>query len=324
MIDLRDKLATFPRQRNSILPTPCYRLDRLSDKLGIDLWCKRDDLTGFGFGGNKTRKLDYLMAEALFQGADTILAVGGIQSNFCRQAAAYAAANKLPVHLVIGGPEPSVPSGNLILDRILGAVSHHIDEDEWDAWEEAGGILQIQLEEQGWKVYRMPVGGSTPTGALGYVEAMAEIIEDERRLGLSFDTIIHATSSAGTQAGLLAGKGLSGWPGRIVGMSAAKEKRTMEAEVLKLARETAALLGGGVKMEDVVVDDAYLGSAYAAHTAGAAEAIELFARAEGIFLDRVYTGKAAAGLVDWARRRRFVPREKVLFIHTGGLPELFA
>ena len=280
--------------------------------------------SGFGFGGNKARKLDFLIGDALRGGCDTLLAVGANQSNFCRMVAAYGSANGLDVHLVLGGPRPADPTGNLRLDLLLGAVCHHVDSADWDAWEEEAAALERDLRARGRDVYRMPVGGSTPVGALGYVAAMSEILDDERRLGVRFDTIVFASSSAGTQAGLVVGKAMAGWPGQVLGISTAKPRDRQERDVFDLAQATAARLGATVDRRDVLVDDSFLGAGYARATGSCDEAVRWFARSHGIFLDHVYTGKAAAALLDGLRSGRFPPGSRVLFLHTGGNVELLA
>jgi L-cysteate sulfo-lyase len=320
---IRNKLGAFPRLHNSLLPTPVHRLDCFSDEYGVNVYCKRDDLTGFGFGGNKTRKLDFLLAEALARECDTLIAIGANQSNFCRMAAAYGVACGLDVHLVLGGKKPAHPTGNLRLDHLLGATCHHVDLSDWDAWAEAAEELEAELTSRGKKVYRTPVGGSTPRGALGYVDAFAEIIADQSRLGAEFDAILHASSSAGTQAGLVVGRAIANWPGRIIGVSVAKPKAAQEKDVLDLAQATAAEIDTEVDPASIIVDDNYVGEGYAVRTRGCEEAVALFARRLGIFLDYVYTGKAAAGLIDYLRKGRFDKGANVLFIHTGGNIELF-
>jgi 1-aminocyclopropane-1-carboxylate deaminase/D-cysteine desulfhydrase-like pyridoxal-dependent ACC family enzyme len=298
-------------------------LDYLSGKYGLNVYCKRDDLTGFGFGGNKTRKLDFLLAHALDQGCDTLIAIGANQSNFCRVATSYGVAEDMEVHLVLGGRQPENPTGNLRLDHLLGAMCHHVDSADWDSWACEAEKLEKKLTAQGKKVYRMPVGGSTPRGALGYVDAFSEIIADQARLGVEFDAIIHVSSSAGTQAGLVIGQAISGWGGRIIGISVAKPRAELQQDVLDLARRTAAKIDAAMDPSSVVVDDRYIGASYAARTAGCEEAVALFARRFGIFLDYVYTGKAAAALIDYLRKGRFDKNANVLFIHTGGNIELF-
>ncbi|UCD53502.1 MAG: D-cysteine desulfhydrase family protein [Phycisphaerales bacterium] len=323
MGDIQERLSGFPRLRRSLLPTPVQRLDFLADEYGAEVYCKRDDLTGFGFGGNKTRKLDFLIADALNAGCDALIAIGANQSNFCRMAAAYGVASRLEVHLVLGGQEPEHPTGNLRLDHLLGVTCHHIDSADWDCWAEEAERLERDLTAQDKKVYRMPVGGSTARGALGYVDAFAEILADQGRLGIEFEAILHASSSAGTQAGLVVGQALAGWPGRVVGISVAKPRAVQQQDVLDLARATAAEIGLRVEPSGVAVEDGYLGPGYAARTPGCEEAVALFARRAGIFLDYVYSGKAAAALIDYLRQGRFERGAPVLFIHTGGNIELF-
>jgi L-cysteate sulfo-lyase len=323
MGDICDRLAGYSRLRHSLVPTAVHRLDFLCDEYGVNVCCKRDDLTGFGFGGNKTRKLDFLVADALEQGCDTLIAIGANQSNFCRMAAAYGVASSLEVHLVLGGKQPENPTGNLRLDHLLGVACHHVDSADWDQWARAAERLEKALTAQGKKVYRMPVGGSTPCGALGYVEAFAEILADQTRLGVEFGAIIHASSSAGTQAGLVVGQALAGWPGQVVGISVAKPQAEQQQDVLDLAQATASELGASVEASTVIVDDSFLGSAYAARTPECEEAVALFARRAGIFLDYVYSGKAAAALIGYLRQGRFDSGANVLFVHTGGNIELF-
>lgn len=323
MPSIADKLKSFPRLYNSLLPTPVHRLELLSREYGVNVYCKRDDLTGFGFGGNKTRKLDFLVAEATALGCDTLVAIGANQSNFCRIAAAYGVAAGLGVHLVLGGTEPKTPTGNLRLDHLLGVTCHHIDSSNWDDWAHEAEQVETRLTQRGKKVYRMPVGGSTARGALGYVDAFAEILADQSRLGVKFDVIMHASSSAGTQAGLIVGQAIAEWPGRIIGVSVANPKAELERNVLDLAHATAAEIDTRMDESNIIVDDDYIGTGYAARTPGCEEAVALFARRLGIFLDYVYTGKAAAALIDYLREGRFQPGAHVLFIHTGGNIELF-
>ncbi len=323
MANIHQILSRFPRLHNSLLPTPVHRLDYLSEQFGINVYCKRDDLTGFGFGGNKTRKLDFLLPDALGGGCDTLIAIGANQSNFCRVAASYGVACGMEVHLVLGGKQLGEPTGNLRLDHLLAVACHHIDSPKWDDWARQAEKLENDLVSRGRKVYRMPVGGSTPRGALGYVDAFAEIMEDQSRLGVEFDAIMHASSSAGTQAGLVVGQASSGWRGHIIGVSVAKPKASLEKEVLDLSQKTAAQLGVSVQPSSIVVDDGYIGEGYAARTPGCREAVALFAQRLGIFLDFVYTGKAAAGLIDYFRKGRFDKGANVLFIHTGGNIQLF-
>jgi L-cysteate sulfo-lyase len=335
-------LSRFPRERFSLLPTPFHRLARLSALLGLELWCKRDDLSGPALGGNKARKLDFLMADALAQQADTIVAVGAVQSNFCRLAAAAAAQLGLEAHLVLGETPTekaslAAPRGNLLLDLLLGAKVHVLGEEaDHGQWEEAGDALAESLRSGGRRVYKMPLGGSTPLGAVGYAGALLEIAEQAGSLGLEVGTVVHASGSGGTQAGLLVGKRLCGWPGDILGISVSLNAERLTEIVRGLAsgglaladvaagRPAAAVAdAGGPAPADVLIDDSYRGPDYSVPTPEAAAAIELFLRREGLVLDRVYTGKAAAGLLDYARTGRFEPGKAVVFLHTGGSAELF-
>jgi D-cysteine desulfhydrase family pyridoxal phosphate-dependent enzyme len=320
---LENRIRTFPCFPLSLLPTPCHRLDRLSKDVGLEIYCKRDDLTGFGLGGNKTRKLELLIGEAMEQGCDTLVTCGGVQSNFCRLTAAAGVAAGMQVHLVLGGGRPEKETGNLILDRLVGADIHHVSSSRWDDWEAKSDALVEELDSKGRKVFRIPIGGSVPTGAIGYVSAFLEILKDEERLGVSFDHIIHATGSGGTQAGLVAGKTLTGWMGRISGISVSAGREEMEELIYELASNTAALLGGRVDRGSVQVDDRFIGPGYGVSTPEGEEAIRIFARQEGVFLDRVYTGKAASGLLAGIREGE-ITGKNILFLHTGGQPELFA
>ncbi len=320
---LKGKLDVFPTVPMSLLPTPCHRLNAISDMYGVEVFCKRDDLTGFGFGGNKTRKLDLLLAEALDQGCDTIVTSGGIQSNFCRITVAAGVSKDLSVHIVLDGQASEKATGNLVLDEILGATTHYVEAPGFEALEKESIRVAQELETKGKKVFRIPIGGSVPMGALAYTKAFVEILADQERLGVTFDHIIHASESGGTQAGLVVGKLATGWPGRISGIAAGTECELLEEKVAVLANETAHLVGGRAERDVVFVDDAYIGEGYAIPTQAGKEAIELFAKKEGIFLDHVYTGKAASGLLDWLEKGK-LKGEKVLFLHTGGTPELFA
>lgn len=320
---LEGKLEEFPRKPFSIIPTPCHRLHYISQEYGVEVYCKRDDMTGFGFGGNKTRKLEYLIGEALEKHKDTLVTSGGIQSNFCRLTAAAGVVSGMAVHIILGGRVPVEATGNVLLDRMLGAHIHFLDSHDWSLWEEKSQEVASELTKGGKNVFRMPIGGSSPIGVAGYTAAFAEIMRDQKRLGISFDHIIHASSSAGTQAGLVVGKEMTGWPGRITGISVAFEKESLEKKVYDLASETASLLGGRVDRQSVVVDDSFIGEGYALRTEASENTIRIFARREGIFLDHVYTGKAAGALMAWLMGGR-LSGQRVLFLHTGGQVELFA
>lgn len=319
----RAQRPEFKKLEYSILPTPLHRLNNLSRLMDANIYCKRDDMTGFAFGGNKTRKLDYLVYEAIEQGADTLLATGAYQSNFCRIASAYGAACGLEVHLALGGKKPETATGNLMLDYLFGANVHDVDSNEWDDWEAEAQKIKSRLEGEGKKVYYMPIGGSTSTGALGYTDCMKELKEYSEKAGIEFDYIFHATGSAGTQSGLVVGKSLYGFKGKINGIAITKNAKQIKKEVSELSQKTAAKLECSYKEEDIIIDDNYIGKAYGAETERAKEAISLFAKHEGILLDNVYSGKAAAGMIDYIRKGNISLEANVLFLHTGGNIQLF-
>lgn len=319
----KEKLSKIPKLSMSVLPTPLYKLENLSRGLLGTVYCKRDDLTGFAFGGNKTRKLDYLVADALMKGNDSLIAVGANQSNFCRMASGAGVANNFDVHLVLGGSKPEKPTGNLLIDYMFGAKVHHVESEEWDVWEEKSKELAIELAKEGRKAYWMPVGGSNPVGTLGYVWAFFEIMQDCERMGIEFDYIVHATSSGGTQAGLLIGRAMTGWKGEIIGMAVSKNKEQLTEEIYELAMQTGEQFGVSIDKKNVIVDDSFIGEAYGVITPDGAKAVNLFARKEGILLDYVYTGKAAAGLINYSRKGIFTDKNNILFLHTGGNIHLF-
>lgn len=316
-------LAALPRLSIASLPTPLQPMPRLTAALGgPELWIKRDDLTGLALGGNKTRKLELLLADAKAGGAQTLLTTGAAQSNHCRQTAAAAARFGFDCVLVLPGQPPegaAAWTGNLLLDHILGA------EVRW-AGEQERTLALAEAAEQcladGRKPYVIPYGGSNALGAASYAYAVAELSEQ----GRPFDRIVLATSSGGTQAGLLAGTRLCGYPARISGISVDQPGATIRRRVAELACETATLLGRGLSFaaDEVEVFDDYLGAGYGVMDDPEQHAIRLFARSEGVLLDPVYTGRAAAGLIDLISRQVIGPKERVLFWHTGGTPALFA
>lgn len=302
------------------LPTPIEPLPRLTNLLqGPRLFIKRDDLTGLGLGGNKTRKLEYLAADALAQGCRTLITTGAVQSNHCRQVAAAAARLGLGCILVLAGEDPGMRQGNLLLDELSGAKLVFVPKEERDQ------RLQqafTHAEENSMQPYIIPYGGSNPIGVQGYIQAMQEL-QDQK---LQPDWIVLASSSGGTQAGLLLGAKQISFSGRILGISVDKPADELTQTIMALANQTAAWLGIDKKIEseDVLVNDAYCRAGYGILQPVETEAIRLFARTEGILLDPVYTGRAAAGLIDLIRKGFFSPDETVLFWHTGGIPALFA
>jgi D-cysteine desulfhydrase family pyridoxal phosphate-dependent enzyme len=311
------------RQRHSLaqLPTAIQHLPRLSQMLGARIYCKRDDLTGFGFGGNKVRKLQYLLYDATRAHCDCLVTCGSNQSNWCCMASVAGAVLGLDVYLVLGGAVPDLDTGNIRLERIAGAKISHIDTSDDAVLENACRDLASSLVARGRHPYRMLMGGSTGLGSLGYVDALREVIEFERSAQIRFSKIFHATGSGGTQAGLVAGSVLDDWHGDIIGIAVSRSRDEQRA---KVGRILADMLGEPDSYESkVIVDDGFVGGGYRHRTDACAEALEIFSRVEGIFLDEVYTGKAAAGLIEYGRSGRLAKDEPVLFLHTGGTAQLF-
>ncbi len=306
------------------LPTPLEPLPRLSHALGVRLFVKRDDQTGLAGGGNKTRKLEHLTAEALAQDADTLVTVGAVQSNHCRQTAAAAARAGLRCVLVLSGHPPSSGvTGNLLLDYLLGA------EVRWAGDRPRDAVYREVVEAEraaGRRPYAIPLGGSTALGAAAYAAATLELKAQLDAQGLAFNRIVFASSSAGTQAGIVVGARLAGLRSQVLGISVDLPAPALQGLVARLATETAARLGAPhtCAPDDIAVNADYLGAGYAVMGAPEREAITLFAQIEGLLLDPVYTGRAAAGLIDLIRRGVIGPDETVLFWHTGGAPALFA
>lgn len=283
----------------------------------------RDDLTGFAFGGNKTRKLDFLVADAKQKGFNTLIGVGANQSNFCRMTAAAGKVAGLEVQLLLSGPKTENPTANLMLDYLFGAIVHHTNATENSAIEEESKQLEKELIKKGKKVYRMPMGGSTPLGALGYLEAFAEIIHFEKLQGISFSKIILSSGSGGTQAGLVLGKMLLNRQVQILGMSVGRSETELKMVIDQIVTGSCELTKTEKRNTDITVDDTFIGEGYGKPTRQCLSAIEEFAGLEGILLDKVYTGKAAAGMIDYLIKGKIKPGENILFIHTGGNIELF-
>jgi L-cysteate sulfo-lyase len=319
-----DHLSRYPLGH---LPTPLEPLTALSKFLGGPrLLIKRDDQTGLALGGNKTRKLEFLLADALAQGADTVLTAGAAQSNHCRQTAAAAARAGLQCELVLGGELPDRPNGNLLLDLILGGKIH------WTGPERRGERLAEvadQLRAQGRRPYVIPYGGSNAVGAAGYVLAMEEAMVQLAERGQRVDRIVFASSSGGTQAGLMVGAKATGFTGQVLGIRIDKgdpQEAPYETQLVRLAQATAdhVRLAAQFTAADCVVNADYVGAGYGVVGELEREAIRLMARLEGVLLDPVYTGRAFGGLLDLVRRQVFARSETVLFWHTGGAPALFA
>jgi D-cysteine desulfhydrase family pyridoxal phosphate-dependent enzyme len=310
-----------PRVRFAHLPTPVEALPRLSEVLGgPQLLVKRDDQTGLAFGGNKTRKLEFLIAEARELGARTLITAGALQSNHCRQTAAAAARFGFKCILILTGPAPELPSANLLLDQLFGAEIIHVKDRQ-----ERDRILQQTFERaanEGLQPYLVPYGGSSPTGALGYAFAVDELMKQN----MAADWIVFATSSGGTQAGLVLGQRLFGYKGQLLGISVDESDDWIKEHVSALATAASQRLGDAIPFQpnDVLCNADYCQAGYGVLSEKEREAIRLFAQHEGLLLDPVYTGRAAAGLIDLIRKGFFNKGETVLFWHTGGQPALFA
>lgn len=311
----------IPRLNFAHLPTPVEALPRLSEIWnGPRLLIKRDDQTGLAFGGNKTRKLEFLLAEAREQGAKTLITGGALQSNHCRETAAAAARFGFECILVLTGDVSGQPSANLLLDQLFGAqIVYVADRKDRDK------VLQQTFDdaaEEGMEPYLVPYGGSNPTGALGYAFAMKELMEQN----VSADWIVFATSSGGTHAGLVLGQRVFGYEGKVLGISIDGSEEWLRSYVSELASSASEKLGKQMEFTpaEVLENADYCKAGYGALTEPEREAIHSFAKHEGILLDPVYTGRAAAGMIDLIRKGFFKQDETVLFLHTGGQPALFA
>lgn len=317
-------LAALPRAGLGVGPTPVEEMGRLRTALGDGprLLVKRDDTLPFAFGGNKVRKLDLVAALARAEGADTLLTVGGIQSNHARATAAAAAKLGLRCVLVLTGTRPDRPTANLLLDGLLRAEVHFVSSRAERA--PAMRAAADRLRAEGRRPFEIPLGASTPLGAMAYARAMAELVAQIP----APDVIVHSTSSGGTQAGLVAGCALLDVPTRILGISADEPAPVMRQIVAELVSGIDAALGSAgvlnASTRPAEVDDSFVGEGYGIPTPASREALELTARTEALFLDPTYTAKAMAGLIAYVRAGRFPSDQTVLFWHTGGQVGLFA
>ncbi|MCP4363285.1 MAG: D-cysteine desulfhydrase family protein [Chloroflexi bacterium] len=335
MQTIRDRLDQFPQLRYGRYPTPLEPLPRLTQKLaGPQLWIKRDDEIGPGLGGNKGRKLEFIMAEALRLGKRKVVTFGGLQSNHARMTAAACNPLGLEAHLFFFEKRPSTLQGNLLLNQLLGARLHFIPFG-------GGGDASLTLAQTnrlvkllstllvGPRAYFMPVGGHSVTGCLGYVAAALELHEQVTELGLDVEKVrvVTAVGTGGTLAGLMAGLRLINSPMRLLGLDIGKLWKAFPTAVAKLAAELCAVLGEPMQFnpEDVpMIEHVYAGPGYSVLTEATAEAIKILAQSEGILLDPVYTGKAFAGLLDLIQQGTFAADEQLVFLHTGGFPGLWA
>ncbi len=319
-------LKQFPKITVVDQATPLQELTRLRQTLGCKprLFVKRDDTTTLGLGGNKNRKLQYIMAQAMQQQADTVITTGGVQSNHCRQTLAFANHLGMACHLVLMGDEPSVYQGNALLFKLLGATLHFIGK-KGDATAEMAALAG-HLRKAGNTPYVIPLGGSTPLGTLGYIEVVPELLAQAKAQGVSFQHCFVANGSCGTQAGLEIGSRTFCPSMKIHGISVNHTSNVHQRQLVKLVEETYGLLGITNKLQasDFVVHDQFVGEGYAIPTPAGDEAIHLCALTEGLLLDPVYTGKALAGLIHLLRQGALDDAEAILFVHTGGSPALFA
>ena len=319
-------LQNIPRVPLAFLPTPIMEAPRLSAEIGgPKIWIKRDDLTGFGFGGNKIRGLEFLLADALAKQTDTLVTGAGPQSNYVRATAAVAAHAGLHMVAIYSGTPPPRIEGNYRLTRLLGAEIRFTGDPDRASVDGAIEETARELRSLGRKPYLIPRGGASVLGTLGYVQAVYELAEQCTAKGIMPDAIVLATGSCGTHAGLLAGVHLLHLPWRIEGFTVSRPVDEVQSRVLSLAQAAVELLGFTSKIapRDVIVHGGFIGPGYGIPTPEGAEAIRLAARSEGIFLDPTYTGKAMAGFLAYTRARHFKREETILFIHTGGEPALF-
>lgn len=323
-------LARFPRLRFAHLPTPLEPMPNLTRLLGgPTLYVKRDDCTGLATGGNKTRKLEFLVADALEQGADTLITHGAVQSNHVRQAAAAACRFGLKCQALLerrvpGHDQAYEVTGNVLFDRMLGAHLRFVAAGtDMDA---ACDALAEEVRADGGRPYYIPGGGSNAVGALGYANCALELLQQANDVGLRIDSVIHGSGSSGTQAGLVAGFEATSSGIDVLGISVRQPKDRQESLVHRTANATAEHLGfkGGIEHARVVANGDYVGEGYGIPAPGTLEAIDLAARYEALLLDPVYSGKGMAGLIDLCRKGRFAKGQNVVFLHTGGQAALFA
>jgi D-cysteine desulfhydrase len=322
-------LAQFPRRRYTPGETPLEKAPRLTEALGgPDIYFKRDDLLGLAAGGNKTRKLEFLVADALAQGADTLITCGAVQSNHCRLTLAAAVKEGLACRLVLEERVPGTynpeASGNNFLFNLMGVERVTVvpaGSDMMKAIEKAAD----EVKAEGRKAYAIPVGGSNPIGATGYVACAQEIMAQTFEQGINIDYLVCASGSAGTHAGLVTGLYGCNMNVPVLGINVSRKKQDQEELVYDLVKRTAHHVGLNLEIPRKAVRcfDDYVGPGYSLPTPGMAEAVRLLARTEGILLDPVYTGKAMAGLIALVRKGFFKKDDTVLFVHTGGAPALY-
>ena len=319
------RIKSLPKVGLGFFPTPVVKLSHLGLALGgPEIFMKRDDLTGLAFGGNKTRKLEFILCDAIAKGCDTVITAGASQSNHCRQTAAAAAHLQMECHLVLGGEAPKIANGNLLLDNLLGSEIH------WAGTNRKGeDIPEVfeQLIAKGKNPYVVPYGGSNELGAYAFIRALEEL---EKQLDIEqLSHIFFASSSGGTHAGLMLGRALFNRRYSLIGINIDKnetDKVPFDQFIISLANKTSNFIDADVPItiDDLILDENYVGDGYGVIGKLETEAIALTAKHEGILLDPVYTGRAMGGLIDMIRSGKLTKEDKVLFWHTGGAPALFA
>lgn len=320
------QLSRFSRVNLAYFPTPMERLDRIGGELGVELWIKRDDFMPLAFGGNKLRKLEFTLGDAIARESDVIVTTGAVISNHARLTTAAARKVGLDVVLVLRGRDsfPMDVKGNLLLDHLLGADVrvYDIGREEVDrALKEVAG----ELRNKGRRPYILPTGGATPVGVLGYVNAALELACQMEELGIDVDYVVHSTGTGGTQAGLVLGFRLLDLPVEVLGFSDGTPAGWLEENTLRLARGAEKILGveGLVRRRDITVVDGYSREGFGVVTGDVVKVMKLFARREALLLDTVYTGKAMFGLISMVEDGKLDRGSRIIFIHTGGTPLIF-
>ncbi|MHC4976160.1 MAG: pyridoxal-phosphate dependent enzyme [Planctomycetota bacterium] len=318
---ITDALSDIPHAGLSVEPTPIYRLDTLSNQLSRDIFVLREDMTGFALGGNKVRKLDYLVADALAHNADTLVTT--MASSFSRNAAAAAKARGLDLHVILPSPESNHNALSRAFFELYGTTLHYVDAPSQDEFARAYQEIVDSLRSDGRTIYEMPSGGSTEIGTLGYVRVFEHIVRHTETTGTHFDTIVLPTGSAGTQAGLIVGQCISEYPTRIIGVAVSQPQSIQHERVRSLAESTSRLLGASFDESNVIVDDSFLADGYPIPSPESEEAVQRLAQSEGILLDAIYGGKAAAWLLHAASTGEIEENTNTLFINTGGNSGIF-
>lgn len=315
-----------PRQPLAQLPTPIQRLPRLSERHGVELFVKRDDLTGFLTSGNKVRKLEFLVAEAIAQGCDTLVTCGALQSNHARATAVVARRLGLESVLVLRGEPPDTYPGNLLIDKMMGAELRIISPEEWPERDDIMEELAEELRAEGRSAYLIPEGGSNALGALGYVRWVSEVQAQCHDQGLAFDSVLHAVGSGGTSAGLLMGRALYDFSPALVGIPVCEDAATFRGRIGSILKEAEGRFewAAGVELDALQLIDGYVGEGYGKNRPAEWETFLDAARSDGLLLDPVYTGKAFLGLLGELKVNPGRLGRRILFIHTGGLFALFA